>query len=167
MDPQYSSSGIATADSTQERRRPGCCVAAIGLLLLPYLLNFMFVMGRSMYNRVKWNRNGSSSYAIEVSNSSFDVIAGDSVIFVEDGEIVAIDHNMCEPCNQDDFRFWERLTIEGMFDSSWRCVVLFPIISCSIDYEKDYGFPSDILMNCPLPDACYDRTVVGELRLKE
>jgi hypothetical protein len=42
-------------------------------------------------------------------------------------------------------------------------LTFFSLFICSFGYDPFYGYPSRVVMNCPLPDACYTSVEVRDL----
>jgi hypothetical protein len=55
--------------------------------------------------------------------------------------------------------------VEAMFDASQVCSLLFPLLVHSFEYDPTYGYPSVATVNCPIPDACYSRTLISNVKI--
>ena len=151
-------------DQPVKRGGPSCLVAGLLILLAPYLLNLFVVFTPALANWVKWKQRGWSDYTIRLRNTSFGPLAGESTIRVASGEVESVVHL---GISVDRLDSWSDYTVEGMFRSLGRCVVIFPIVSCSIRYDAEYGFPRKLLVNCPIPDACFEEISVLDVHPSE
>ncbi len=156
---------LPTANSGQKKQ--GCqrgCLIGIGILLIPYLLNFGVVLVRNSANQTKWKTKGSDNYTITANETSLRFIHGQSVVTVNDGQITTVEH-WTGPIAEDKFEYWRPVTVQGMFEAIWNCGLLFPWYVCAIEYDSERGYPVEFTVNCPIPDACYSATSVLEVKL--
>jgi len=56
-------------------------------------------------------------------------------------------------------------SVEGIFNSVYSCAFSFPLSVCSFKYEPTLGYPTEITINCPIPDACYSKTLISNLEI--
>jgi Family of unknown function (DUF6174) len=104
-------------------------------------------------NRVKWLLRGSANYQFTISKSGLlppDIQMGRNVV-VKNSKIAAVSNvSLSEPVYTSDIE-----TIEAMFNGVYFCSLFFPLFICSFDYDPYYGYPSNVVVNCPIPDACF------------
>ena len=136
-------------------QKSGClkkgCFVIIAIITIPYLFNALFLLGGSFINQVRWKRFGSSSYKITVGVNALSPRNGSHTITVKNGKVVAAQSFM----KYADLKVFDDLTIERMFSNVEECVQFFPLLWCSFEYDKHYGYPKKIRIDCPIPDACF------------
>jgi hypothetical protein len=107
---------------------------------------------------------GSENYKFTVSKAGFlppEFRIGRNVV-VKDGEIILVSNvSQSEPVYSSDIE-----TIQEMLNGVYFCSLLFPIINCSYKYDKFFGFPYEITVNCPIPDACYTSVFISDFEIR-
>lgn len=119
-------------------------VAAVIVLISPFVLYSYVFQTRLRDNQEKWARLAADEYEIVVtSNTLSDCTAGWNTILVRDGEIVEARNSEQSDCPRERFG---QLTVEALFDRIWdECVrnrplgTPFPV--CNVVYDEELGFP--------------------------
>lgn len=151
---------------TPPQQNRGCKRGCLMLLLPPlviYLAYGVYIIPRNLTNQIKWHLRGSQNYKFTVSEYGLlppDIQIGRNVV-VEDGEIIHVSNvSAREPVYTEDIN-----SIDGMFAALYFYPLFFPLFVISVKYDPYYGFPSDITVNCPIPDACYTRILIKNVEL--
>lgn len=148
----------------------GCwrgCLVVLAIVLVPYLINALIVLGGSIFNQIKWRTNGSSNYTATVIMTALSPVAGESTITVQNGQIIsgtnwAYDH--CKGCSNA-AQFFSEISIESMFERTYGCAFFFPWLTCSYEYDAQLGYPTKANVDCPIPDACLTHITVTNLQI--
>ena len=127
--------------SQPTNRRKGCLVTLAAALFLCMLV-YVSPLLRNEYYRSLWHSKLLPSYRIKTSISSMSVLAGTHTLTVSDGVALIDDQRPCPaPCE---------IMPETWFEYVKGCVMRFPIVFCSVEYDPQYGFPVAIRQNCGL-----------------
>jgi hypothetical protein len=142
--------------------RRGCLLILITLLAI-YVIHALFLIVPNTINKAKWHNRGSTNYKYTISKFGLlppDIQNG-RIVTVRDGEIVQITNvSLALPVYVPDIE-----TIDQIFNGVYACSILFPLNTCSYEYNPYYGYPSVIKVNCPIPDACYTDTVITDVEI--
>lgn len=148
----------------QSQKSIGCrqsCVILFLPMLLLYLSYGVFLIVPNGVNRIKWLIRGSANYQFTISKYGLlppDIQIGRKVV-VKNGEIATVSNvSLNEPVYVSDIG-----TIETMFNNVYSCSLFFPLFICSFNYDSFYGYPASIVVNCPIPDACYTAVEVRDM----
>jgi hypothetical protein len=132
-------------------------------LLVIYLAYAVYLIPRNLVNQVKWYLRGSRDYSFTLSEYGLlppDIQIGRNVV-VKNGEVVPVSNiSLREPVYTDDIN-----SIDAMFDAIYFYPLFFPLLICSVEYDPFYGYPSDMTVNCPIPDACYTVVEIKNVRI--
>lgn len=89
-----------------------------------------------------------------------DIQLGRNVV-VKDGEIVSVSNvSLSEPVNSSDIE-----TFDKMLNAVYYCPLLFPLLVCSCKYDSSFGYLTEMTVNCPIPDVCYEKTVIENVEI--
>ncbi len=148
----------------------GCRRSCFGLLLvffIPYAINGLITLGSSFFNQIKWRTNGSPNYTFTVEMNAFSPAAGKSTITVRNGQIISGTngyYDRCQDCPSA-AKFFREVSLESMFERTYGCAFLFPLLICSYDYEARFGYPTKANVDCPIADACLTHITVTNLQI--
>ena len=132
----------------------GCLIAlALAVLLFFYRQHAYVLLKPNVENSAKWSAQSIFSYRMTVGITALIPFQGESLITVHGGRIVAGTNPMCPTCKPSAYQSY---TIGSLFGRAWSCSLFFPWLQCSITYDAQYGYPSEIIVDCPIPDACYE-----------
>src|SRR5687767_1160054 len=131
------------------------CLVTVTIIVGPYILHAVYLLGGSLLNQTRWQQHGSSSYTatIEVSTPSSAPINGVNKITVIDGKIADVESNTWPEASDFPHSF-NQITVEGLFSRTKDCVLWFPVVLCTFEYDSTYGYPKEIIVDCPLPVSC-------------
>jgi hypothetical protein len=142
--------------------RRGCLMLLIPLIVI-YFTQAIFLFAPNTINQVKWRIRGSANYEFTVSKIGLlppDIQIGRNVV-VKDGRIASVSNvSLREPVYSSDIE-----TIQEMLNGVYICALLFPLITCSYKYDSFRGYPIDIKVDCPIPDACYSYTSITKFEI--
>jgi hypothetical protein len=141
----------------------GGCLALLALPAIIYFFHAIFLIAPNMVNHVKWRLRGSTNYSYSVMKSGLlpPSIMGERRVSVEGGEVVQVTNvYLAKPGYAADIE-----TIEEMFNGVYICSLFFPLTRCSYQYDSFYGYPSEMIADCPIPDACYTGTFIEDVKI--
>jgi hypothetical protein len=165
---ENNSETIGTENSPKSSRgRKSClpngCLVIVVIILAPYILNAIYILGGSFINQAKWQRRGSSSYTVTVNMTALSPLMGSNTITVIDGKVIAVKSSWTDANSY--LQSFDEITIERMFSDAKGCALYFPLLWCSFEYDTFYGYPKKVMIDCPMPDACFTRLWVDDLEL--
>ena len=149
--------------TTGQRVKRGCAITFL-ILFAPYALNLEGLLISSFLRQTWWRIFGETDYTLVISETSFGWTSGESILTVRQNEVVAVDHNG-RSVAADQLQDWNSHTIDSQFGQIIGCALLFPLLTCSVHYDLRLGYPSELVINCPIPDACYTAYRVNSMRV--
>ena len=139
------------------------CLLLLSPFIAIYVVHALFLIIPNNPNQVRWHNRGSTDYTFTVTKSGLlplDILQG-RIVVVRAGVVESVANvSLAEPVYTADIE-----TINEMFDGVYSCSLLFPLLGCSYKYDAELGYPAEITVNCPIPDACYTHTSIKDLRL--
>jgi len=139
------------------------CFTVLTLLLVIYVAHAQYLIFPNLIHYQRWRLRGAANYAYTVSKAGLlppDIQAGRRVV-VKDGRVAAVTSvSSSQPAYTADIQ-----TVDAMFNRVYACALLFPLLTCSFEYEPFYGYPTQATVDCPLPDACSTRTHITDLEI--
>jgi hypothetical protein len=142
------------------------CLATVIITIGPYCLHTVYRLGGSLINQTKWQQNGSSSYTatVEVSIPSSAPINGVNKITVVGGKIVDVE-SMIWPEASNYPHAFDQITVESLFSRTKDCMLWFPVVLCSLAYDPEYGYPKEVIIDCPFHVNCKAYFRIQELEM--
>ena len=160
---------LASHKNPTKRRFRNGCLFLLGLFFVPYIFNALILSSGNMFNRVKWQMCGSSSYTATVELTALTPFTGPNKILVKDGKLIAAANsssvNFTKNTNLDES--FDEMTVESMFSEVKNCIIFFPLLTCTFRYDSNFGYPEEVEINCPIPDACYTHLWVDNLEINK
>ena len=122
---------LASVQREKSSRLLGCCLAALALFFVPYVINALILLGGNIFNSVKWHMRGSSSYTSTVELNALSPNAGTNIITVKDGKVIAAkSDSVYATCTSNLDECFGDMTVESMFSDVGECIVFFPFSIC-------------------------------------
>jgi hypothetical protein len=136
------------------------CLVGLVIIILPYIVNAAVILVPYYASQRRWQSLGWTGYTLTVRQTAFSPIQGVSVVTVERGTVVVARSDLCPQCP---LSTYQEVTVEAMFHYAPVCAILFPLLTCSIEYQPDLGHPTHVRVSCPIPDACFNELWVEQL----
>jgi hypothetical protein len=142
------------------------CLTTVIIIIGPYFLHAVYRLGGSLINQTKWQQNGSSSYTatVEVSIPSSAPINGVNKITVVGGKIVDVESTTWPEASNYPHAF-DQITVARLFSRTKDCMLWFPVVLCSFEYDAEYGYPKEVIVDCPFPVSCKAHFRIQELEI--
>ncbi len=136
-----------------------CAIVGVVLLGIP-LLFCLFIAAVPVIeysaNQFKWSQLGSRNYTITIENDAYAGVCpntGKWTVTVRDGRVLPGQEAL------------EQYTVEGLFAQASRCILSSPFQSCSVQYDPNYGYPSQVSVTGSSPfgivEHCTAIQVIG------
>ena len=144
----------------------GLLLFAVLIVVSPYVINAVWILGNGAIHQFQRHREGSSDYELKSELVALSPLNGISVITVKNGNITDVTVEQTHfPEAKHQLQDYQGQTIEGMFQKTYACALNYPWLRCSFDYDPEFGYPKKVIIDCPNPDMCAESIDVIEISI--
>ena len=155
-------------DSKNKSTRRIIVVAVIVLSIIPLVIsiNFIWLFNEIKFNQDKWQGFEITDYQITTKLDDFSEISGTYKLDVKNGEVSQLTalHAYWPDAVHPPEDYYE-LTVDGLFQKAYSCVSHYLSYWCSIRFDPQYGYPTEIHINCDNADICAEDVTVLDMKL--